>query len=123
MTATRLHIARIPAAIGSPEAQARQLAAALTPSAPVWVVGSLDEAWPLAEFVDLVDAGYGEKNARYRGACQALTQFVRRNWQDPACRTMCGRSAYLARAIERVLDEGAQAGGDVVEAQSGACAA
>lgn len=108
MTATRLHIARIPAATLSVDDQARQLLASVTPAAPVWEVVGLEDAWRLAEFVDLVDAGYGARDIRYRCARQALSQFVRRNWTDTACRSMCSRSAYLSHLVEQVLDAGAQ---------------
>ena len=108
MTAIRLHIARIPTTTLSIDDQARQLLASVTPAAPVWEAKGLDDAWRLAEFVDLVDAGYGAHDIKYRCARQALSQFVRRNWTDTACRSMCGRSAYLSQLVEQVLDAGAQ---------------
>lgn len=108
MTATRLHIARIPAATVSFDDQARQLLATLAPAAPVWEVTSLEDAWGLAQFVDLVDAGYGARDTRFRCARQALSQFIRQNWNDTACRSMCSRSAYLSQLVEQVLDARAQ---------------
>lgn len=109
---TRLHIARLPAAASSFDDQARRLLAELTPAEPVWAVNGMDHAWNLAQFVDLVDAGYGSRDTGYRGARQALGQFVRRNWRDAQCRTLCGRSAYLSSLVEQLLTERAEAGSD-----------
>lgn len=108
MTATRIHIARIPAASVSFDDQAREILAAVTPAAPVWQVEGIDDARRLAEYVDLVEAGYGVRDARYRSAHQALERFVRRNWTDPACRSLCGSSAFLSNVIDQLLEEGAQ---------------
>jgi hypothetical protein len=110
MTAVRLHLARLPdAAAPSFDAQARALRAPLMPAAPVWQVASLDEAWRLAQFVDLVEAGYGARDAIWRSVRQALGRFVRAHWQDSACRALCGRSACLADMAEALLDEAASA--------------
>jgi hypothetical protein len=108
MTAFRLHIARI-----SSPAQAVDegiaVLAAVTPPAAVFQVTDMAAAWELAQFVDIVDAGYGVKDSKYRGASQALKQFVRREWQNQACRALCARSACLSNFVDQVLDAGAQA--------------
>lgn len=100
MTAVRLHLAPLsaPAAL-SFDQQAAALLAAVTPAMPVWQVVSMEHAWDLAQFVDLVEAGYGARNALWRSARQALLRFVQAHGQEPACRALCARAACLADMV------------------------
>lgn len=113
MTAVRLHIARISIPAQAVD-EGHAILAALTPPAVVFQVSDLASAWELAQFVDIVDAGYGARDSKYRGAAQALKQFVHREWRNPACRALCARSACLANFIDQVLDTDAQSGAEVL---------
>jgi len=104
MTAIRLHIARTAPVASQFDQDAYALLASVTPAAPVWSVESPEQAWALAQFVDLVEAGFGKKNALWRSTRQALARYVSAHWMEPACRAMCGRSACLAEFVDQELD-------------------
>lgn len=104
MTAPRLHLARI-AAAASFDDQANALLAQFTPQSAHITVTSPEEAWNLAQYVDLVDAGYGNKNLVYSAARMCLATYVRKAWQDPEMRGMFGRSAILMAFVDKELDQ------------------
>lgn len=67
---------------------------------------SADDAWVLAQFVDLVDAGHGNpRSALYRCAKERLSVFVEFNLYRPQVRALCGRAACLAAMAAQRLDD------------------
>lgn len=69
-----------------------------------------DAAWDLAQYVDLVDAGYGSISMPlYRRAMSCLQGFVASRMHRPLARALFGRSAVMSRLMERQLDAEAQA--------------
>lgn len=67
---------------------------------------STADAWVLAQFVDLVDAGHGNaRSALYRCAMARLAVFVEFNLYRPQVRAMCGRAACLATLASKALDD------------------
>lgn len=108
MTAPRLHIFRISPAQAFDD-QAVALLKQLTPLSANISISSAEEAWKLAEFVDLVDAGYGKKNLTYSAARMALTRFVRASWKQRDTAGLLGRSAILSQLLEDQLDQQARA--------------
>ncbi len=80
--------------------------------------GMLDDetAWELAQYVDITDAGYGSRTGlTYRQAVSALGAYVRGHLQRPKARAMFGRSAALARLVEKTLDDQVAVGAGVEE--------
>lgn len=76
---------------------------------------SADDAWVLAQFVDLVDAGHGNpRSALYRCAKERLSVFVEFNLYRPQVRAMCGRAACLAAMAAERLDDLAVSGSTTV---------
>ena len=66
---------------------------------------SEEAIWNLAQYVDLVDAGYGAKDATYAGAKARLALHVRTLWQQPGKRSLFSRSAALMAFVNDQLDE------------------
>lgn len=108
MTTPRLHLTRVNQAVSFDD-QARGLFAAAAAKLPA-VGDSSDEAiWNLAQYVDLVDAGYGPKDAVYKEAKARLAHYVRALWQQPGKRSLFGRSAALMAFVNEQLDAQAEA--------------
>jgi hypothetical protein len=117
MTTTRLHLAKLPES--NFDAQAAALAARLEAELPRTAATTAEQVWALAQYVDLVDAGFGTRGSLYRKAVRDMNAYVLRSWQDPQTRPLLGRSAGLSRMVETLLDD--KATGENVTTQ--ACAA
>lgn len=108
MTTPRLHLTRVNQAVSFDD-QAKSLLAAAAAKLPQAGDSSEEAIWNLAQYVDLVDAGYGFKDAVYMGAKARLAQYVRALWQHPAKRSLFGRSAALMAFVNEQLDAQAAA--------------
>ncbi len=87
------------------DAQARELLARLRPSAvAAATVAKLEDAWTLAQYVDLVEAGYGLRDAAYELARKALQEYVAQTWQQRANRKLFSRSAAMMAYVNDQLE-------------------
>lgn len=63
-------------------------------------------AWELAQYTDMVDAGYGDaSDVFYHRATAKLTSFVLANLEEPTVRSMLNRTAGLSKLVDWVLDQ------------------
>jgi hypothetical protein len=99
-TAVRLHIAKISQNF---DAQTLELLEAFTPAHVPADIDSAEEAWDLAQYVDLVDAVAAVKGDIYHAARAALSRYVAKGWQQPAKRSLFGRSASLMSFVNEQL--------------------
>jgi hypothetical protein len=70
--------------------------------------------WTLAQYLDLVDAGYGSKRtALYRSVKAQLYAFVQANLHRPVMRALFGRTACLSAMFNKALKDA----GDKLDAE------
>jgi hypothetical protein len=109
----RLHIARIAAVAADPflalfaectEAARARLSQQTT---------DLAALWDFAQYLDLVDAGYGSKtDSLYRIVLARCSAYLTTHGAVPAVKTLCARTCALANMLLHTLDqesEGAEA--------------
>jgi hypothetical protein len=61
-------------------------------------------AWGLSQYIDLADAGYGDKNSElYRRSMFRLKSFVGSLVGTSAERSLLGRSAVLSQLLDELL--------------------
>lgn len=106
MTQPRLHIARIAAASADPFVALFSTCTAAARARLSQPTIDLATLWDFAQYLDLVDAGYGSKSeSLYLIVLARCSSHLAGYSASPAVRNLCGRTCSLANMLRHTLDK------------------